>query len=117
MRKSKDSNGKEQESVTTLDAGPIADKEVPPVEVQNAKALEQPRSAVDGETEEVEGPKVRRFVVMKGGVAQVGKFRARLKEGKEIDTLNYNIRDLQRQGIRLKEITGMDTSAPIEGLL
>lgn len=114
MRKSKDDS---KESVTTLDSGPIADKEVPSVEEVAAKALGQPRSAVDGAPDDIEGPTVRRFVVMKGGVAQVGGFRARLKEGKEIDTLNYNIRDLQRQGIRLREITGMDTSEPIEALL
>lgn len=116
MRKSKDEQRKE-EQVTTLDNGPVQDKGVEPTEVQDAKAMQPIKSAVDPDVDPKEGPKVRKFVIMRGGVAQVGGFRAKLKEGKEVDTLNYNIRDLQRQGIQLREITGMDTDAPIEPLL
>jgi hypothetical protein len=47
-------------------------------------------------------PKVRRYVVVRGGPVLQAGFRTNLKEGKVIDSLNYDIQHLQRQGIRLQ---------------
>jgi hypothetical protein len=58
--------------------------------------------------EEAALPEVKRYRVTRGGMALMksgsGGYRARLKEGKEIDSLNYDVRDLQRQGIRVERI-------------
>ena len=108
---------KEEEKVETLDAGPVKDRKLAPVEEQDAAATTPKGSAVKPSDDEPEGPRVRYFTVVRGGVAQVNGFRTRLKEGKEIDTLNYNIRALQRQGIRLAEIDSTKRDEPIEELL
>ena len=47
-------------------------------------------------------PEVKRYVVTKGGSILNNGFRVTLKEGKEIDSLNYDIVHVQRQGIRLQ---------------
>jgi len=58
-------------------------------------------------------PKNRRFRVIKGGNISTGGVRATLREGKELDERNYDIRNLVRQGIRLEEITDEDTADPL----
>lgn len=61
----------------------------------------------------VERP-VRKFVVTRGGVITIDGFRTRLREGKEIDDLNYDIRKLALQGIHLREVEGATgAAAPI----
>jgi hypothetical protein len=47
-------------------------------------------------------PVVKRYVVIKGGTILQGGFRTKLTEGKVIDSLNYDIQHLQRQGIRVQ---------------
>lgn len=39
--------------------------------------------------------------------------RTKLREGKEITNQHYNIRDLQRQGAKLADITDLDPNAPV----
>jgi hypothetical protein len=56
--------------------------------------------------------KVRRFRVTKGGTVSTNGYRATLKEGKELDDLNYDIRSLATQGIHLEEIQA-PTPAPV----
>lgn len=57
---------------------------------------------------------VRKFVVVRGGVVTLDGFRTRLREGKEVDDLNYDIRKLALQGIHLKELDGeAGTAAPV----
>lgn len=63
-------------------------------------------------------PPVRKFQIVKGGSALVkgsasGGYRATIREGKEIDTANFDIRDLQKQGIRVKEITETAKDLPL----
>ncbi len=40
--------------------------------------------------------------------------RVTLREGKEVSTAHYNIRDLQRQGVRLRRIQTSDPNAPLD---
>lgn len=51
-------------------------------------------------------PPVKKFRVIKGGTYSdpFTRGKATLKEGKEIDALNYDILSLQRQGIKLELI-------------
>ncbi len=42
-----------------------------------------------------------------------GGFRTTLRRGKEITQTHYDIRALQRQGVRLREITDRDENAPL----
>lgn len=60
-------------------------------------------------------PKMRMFRVEK--TMQVldptSQSRTTLREGKEISSAHYNIRALQRQGVKLRDITDLDPNAPI----
>lgn len=60
-------------------------------------------------------PKVRLYRVEK--TAQVldatSQSRTTLREGKEISASHYDIRALQRQGVKLRDITDLDPNAPI----
>jgi len=109
-------NPKDDENITTLDAGPIAEEKLDPVEAQDAANVTDTRTALRDD-DPVEGPQAKWYVVIKGGVAQCNGVRARLKEGKELNDLNYSIRDLQRQGIRLAVIDPNNRDEPIEALL
>ena len=42
-----------------------------------------------------------------------GGFRTTLRRGKEITSAHYDLRALQRQGVRLREITDRDENAPL----
>ena len=54
--------------------------------------------------------KVRKFEVTKGGpysapgVGASGGYRSMLREGKVIDEMNYDIKAVQAQGIKLREL-------------
>lgn len=55
--------------------------------------------------QDVEVPTPKRYRVTKGGMFMAhGGYRAKLHEGKEIDTLNYDIKKLQQQGIKVELI-------------
>lgn len=54
------------------------------------------------------GPPPRRFILLKKGMMMEGNFRIELAEGKIIDDRNYDIKALQRVGIRLRELTDED---------
>lgn len=56
--------------------------------------------------EDAEGsPVVRRFLVLAEKNISHSGVRSILREGKEIDENNYDIGSLQRQGVKLREIT------------
>ena len=55
--------------------------------------------------ENADSPTVRRFVVEKEKNISQNGIRSILREGKEIDELNYDIVALQKQGVKLREIT------------
>lgn len=57
-------------------------------------------------------PAAQWYRVLKGGYVTQNGVRAKLHEGKEINDSNYNIRDLQRQGIRLEKCEPDD--APLD---
>jgi hypothetical protein len=62
-------------------------------------------SALEEQDPEViaNAPKAKWYRVLQGGTVLENGFRCRIKEGKEINSFNYNIRKLQQQGIRLVE--------------
>lgn len=66
-------------------------------------------------TSEENVPKVRMYRVEKEHaiVDRTSGSRTKLREGKEISEAHYNIRDLQRQGAKLRDITDLDPNAPI----
>lgn len=66
-------------------------------------------------TREENVPKVRVYRVEKEHaiVDRTSGSRTKLREGKEISEAHYNIRDLQRQGAKLRDITHLDPNAPI----
>jgi len=96
MRKATGQDDK-NESVQVLGNGPIPD-----VRLADPDA-------------EAEAPKPKWYRVIKGGIVLDGGFRARLKEGKEINSLNYNIRRLQQQGIMLQEFDPADEPVSMFG--
>lgn len=58
------------------------------------------------------GPPVEYFRVVRGGYVQSpGGVRSQLREGKEIDSLNYDPARLRQQGIRLERIQPEDRSS------
>lgn len=67
-----------------------------------------------GSSEE-EAPKVRvyRVEAEKSIVDRTSGARTKLREGKEITSQHYDIRDLQRQGVKLRDITDVDPNAPL----
>lgn len=76
------------------------------------------RSAVrqrDDEESVEETVKTRRYRVLadKPIVDPTSGSRTKLREGKEISSAHYNIRDLQRQGVKLQDITDLADDAPI----
>lgn len=66
-------------------------------------------------TSEAETPKVRVYRVEKDAaiVDRTSGARTKLREGKEISESHYQIRDLQRQGVKLRDITDIDPTAPL----
>lgn len=62
-------------------------------------------SAVSEDDAEVarNAPKPVWYRVIVGGPVLENGFRTRIKEGKELNSFNYNIRKLQSQGIKLQQ--------------
>jgi len=84
--------------------------------VRDATAIQPPRipgqaqparQVALGDEKPAPAPKVRRYrvEVTKQFVDRTSGSRTTLREGKEITDAHYNIRDLQQQGVRLKDIT------------
>jgi hypothetical protein len=100
---------KEDENVQVLDSGPI-----PEVTLELPGASDVVGDAtIRNAAPETPPPPMRWFRVVKGGYVLDNGFRTMLKPGKEINDLNYTIRNLQRQGIVLEEITAADRTSPI----
>lgn len=95
-------------SVTNLDDIPKG--EIPSEEGKLIGAAKAVSDEGDAKPEQ-KGPIVKHYVVTRGGpVLMRGGYRTRLNEGKELDSLNFDIPKLTQQGIHLKEI-----SAPNRG--
>jgi hypothetical protein len=90
------------EHVEVLSSEPIPEVTLPPVSneapvVADATMRNPPQAA--------KGPEVEYFRVTRGGYVQSpGGVRSQLREGKEIDSLNYDPARLRQQGIRLERI-------------
>lgn len=51
---------------------------------------------------------VDKYIVTRGGMILANGSRTRMAEGKLVDSLNYNIAKLKRQGIKLRPATEDD---------
>ena len=85
------------------------DIELPPADPES----EMLRSQVTGDATKkveatVEAPPVKKYVVVRGGAVLCNGHRTTIKEGKILDSLNYDIAHLQRQGIRLQRAETAD---------
>lgn len=67
------------------------------------RALDEARSKLV-EMERLAPPRVRRMRVVKGGGISMNSVRSHLKEGKIIDSQNYDFERLIQQGIRLEPV-------------
>jgi len=103
----------QKEHVTVLAAGEPAERRLPPVSPNDA-AVVADATANNDPDREASVPPPKYYRVVKGGMVLENGFRTRMTEGKELDSLNYDIRRLQQQGIRVEEIQAADRSgAPL----
>ncbi len=65
--------------------------------------------------EEEAAPAIRTFAVLADKTVRDGHGSGRVTfhTGKEITNQHYNIRDLMKQGLKLREITGLEADEPI----
>lgn len=97
------------EHLEVLSNDPIPEVELPPVTneapvVADATTKNPPQA--------VKGPPVEYYRITRGGYVQSpGGVRSQLREGKEIDSLNYDPARLRQQGIRLEKIRPEDRSS------
>lgn len=84
--------------------------EVPPL-----RAVHPSTQVVMKGADESEVPKLRVYRVEKDHpiLDRTSGSRTKLRAGKEITSAHYDIRDLQRQGAPLKDITDRDENAPL----
>ena len=69
----------------------------------NASSYEAGSAVTEEDLEAAKNaPKLLWYRVLVGGNVLENGFRTRMKEGKEINSFNYNIRRLQQQGIKLQ---------------
>lgn len=94
-----------EEHTQVLDDGPIPDVTLPPVSNESAVVADATRK---NPVTPVKAPDVQYYRVIKGGPIQAAGYRSVLREGKEIDSVNYDIRALQQQGIRLERVAPED---------
>lgn len=109
---------------------PIQEHEIGPTELAAMNAAPVVRNALEAPplravhpgtqvvmkgADESEVPKQKVFRVEEDAniLDSTGGFRTKLRRGKEITQAHYDIRALQRQGVRLKEITDRDENAPL----
>jgi len=100
---------KKDEHVEVLRDGPIPEVEAPYSMESEVKADARDKNKPPPPTKkppEVKVPRV--FRVKEDKRALVNGYRTILRAGKEIDTLNYDIRRLQSQGVKLEEIKPED---------
>lgn len=100
----KSEESREQEQVEVLNSNTeVPDARLPDVGADpqlkgQAKALKKEPPKAEAQ--------VKYFRVVRGGyILDRGGYRTMLREGKEISNLNYDIRRLQQQGIKLQAIT------------
>jgi len=100
---------KKEEHVEVLNDGPIPEVEAPysteSEVVADAREKNKPPPAA-AKPPEVKVPRV--FRVKEDKRALVNGYRTILRAGKEIDELNYDIRRLLSQGVKLEEIDPKD---------
>jgi len=73
---------------------------------------ESTSESTSAETTAAATPAVRYFRVERGGYILQKGYRTRLREGKVVDSLNYDLKKLVTQGIKLTEVSAdaVDTS-------
>ena len=96
----------ENEHVEVLSGQPIPDV---PIDLTEGKI--RGSAVVDDKDAAALAPKPKWYRVIRGGTILENGFRTRMKEGKEINNVNYNIRRLQQQGIAVQEFDP-DTEFP-----
>lgn len=101
--------GRQQEHVEVLSAGPIQEHRLEPIRVQPNVIVGDATGAVHDEEELAADPKpatqVKYAIVTRGGFFQAPSgTRAKVPTGKEVDSLNYDFGALQRANIGLKLI-------------
>lgn len=67
----------------------------------------------DGHSREPPKPRIYRVEAERPIVDKTSQTRTKLREGKEISSQQYDIRDLQKQGVKLRDITDLDPNAPL----
>jgi hypothetical protein len=82
----------------------------PPARTSSGVAI--PRSQ-GVSNEDVPPARMFRVEAEKTIVDRTSGARTKLREGKEISSAHYDIRDLQRQGVKLRDITDLDPNAPL----
>jgi hypothetical protein len=99
---------KDNEDVTPLENDPdvLSDKNIINPAHLNTDGQEKPPAVDYEDIAENPGPPVKRYLVVKGGRVQTqpNGLRTTLNEGKEIDELNYDIKLLKSQGVKLDEL-------------
>lgn len=93
-------DGKKAENVVVLDHEEH-DVELPPVD-DAARSVVVADATSKNKSDSKAAPEVRRYVVVQGGSVLENGFRTTLRVGKVIDSLNYDVKRLQQQGIRLQ---------------
>lgn len=98
--------------LAAMNATPVVHNalEVPPL-----RAVHPSTQVVMKGADESEVPKLRVYRVEKDHpiLDRTSGSRTKLRAGKEITSAHYDIRDLQRQGAPLKDITDRDENAPL----
>jgi hypothetical protein len=122
------SDGKPEGIVQTLSNGPI-----PKIETHHTtgegdgqieKVMLDPRqvapvvgdatAAGRQERAPAEPPRLFQVIESKSVLDQVSGTRTMLRAGKEISTQHYDVRALQRQGVKLKEVTDLGEHEPLK---
>ena len=96
----------QQQHVEVLNhSNPMDESGLPEVKLSPSPESYEAGSAIRDEDMEaaLDAPKPLWYRVIVGGTVLENGFRTRMKEGKELNSFNYNIRKLQQQGIKLQQ--------------
>lgn len=97
-------NSKENEHITVLGTDDH-EVELPPVDdASTAVIVADATTKVAPEVAPEEVPPVHRYTVVADKQILSNGFRTTLKAGKIVDSLNYDIKHLKKQGVRLQRV-------------
>jgi hypothetical protein len=102
----------EDEEITVLGTGGIQEMDLPPVTNGNevvGNALDRAPARAPNAV----APTARQFRVTKPGFITMNGHRTYLREGKVINDLNYPLKELQNQGIRLEKVVEDDAESGV----